>query len=52
MQALLHVGKMLASTILICAEVKHMVHGPVSRERMGRGRVGTYVATVLGASET
>jgi hypothetical protein len=27
MQALLHVGKMLASTILICREVKHMVHG-------------------------
>jgi hypothetical protein len=32
----LHVGKMLASTILICGEVKHMVHGGVSGERMGQ----------------
>ena len=34
MQALLHVGKMLASTILNCAEVKHLVHGAVGMKRI------------------
>src|ERR1700691_5396075 len=37
MQALLHVGKMLASTILICGKVKHMVREGVSGERTRQG---------------
>jgi len=52
MQALLHVGKMLASTIFICEQVKHMVHDTHGWERIEQVGAGAQVATELEAGVT
>ena len=52
MQALLHVGKMLASTIFICEQVKHMVHGEAGRSKVRQDGAESMVATESSAGVT